>query len=66
MKKRIGIIGIGLMGHGIARNVAKHGYPLTVLEHPGNQPLDELKAAGATTETRAAALAAGADIIFFA
>lgn len=63
MKKRIGIIGIGLMGHGIARNVAKHGYPLTVLEHPGNQPLDELKAAGATTETRAAALAAGADII---
>ena len=40
MKKRIGIIGIGLMGNGIARNVAKHGYPLTVLEHPGNQPLD--------------------------
>ena len=63
MKKKIGIIGIGLMGHGIARNVARHGYPLTVLEHPGNQPLDELRAAGATTRTSAAALAAEADII---
>jgi 3-hydroxyisobutyrate dehydrogenase-like beta-hydroxyacid dehydrogenase len=63
MKTKIGMVGIGLMGHGIARNLAKHGYPLTVLEHAGNQPLDELKAAGVTTAATAAALAAGADII---
>ncbi len=63
MKTKIGMVGIGLMGHGIARNLAKHGYPLTVLEHAGNQPLDELKAAGVATATTAAALAAGADII---
>ena len=63
MKTKIGMVGIGLMGHGIARNLAKHGYPLTVLEHAGNQPLDELKAAGVATASTATALAAGADII---
>jgi 3-hydroxyisobutyrate dehydrogenase-like beta-hydroxyacid dehydrogenase len=43
--------------------LAKHGYALTVLEHAGNQPLDELKAAGVATATTAAELAAGADIV---
>ena len=63
MKKKIGMIGIGLMGHGIARNLIKHGYPLTVLEHPGNQPLDELKAAGASSLASASALAAQSEVI---
>ena len=63
MKKNIGMIGIGMMGHGIASNIAKHGYPLAVLEHPGNQPLDALKAAGARSFTRAAELAAQSDIV---
>ena len=61
--KHIGMVGIGLMGHGIARNLLKHGHALRVLEHAGNQPLDELKAAGATTATRAADLAAQAEIV---
>ena len=63
MKKNIGMIGIGMMGHGIASNIVKHGYPLAVLEHPGNQPLDALKAAGARSFTRAAELAAQSDIV---
>ena len=63
MKPRIGMAGIGLMGHGIARNLLRHGYPLTVLEHAGNQPLDELRAAGAATQASAAAMAAGADVV---
>ncbi|CAN7682947.1 NAD(P)-dependent oxidoreductase [Variovorax paradoxus] len=57
------MIGIGMMGHGIASNIARHGYPLAVLEHPGNQPLDALKAAGARSFTRAAELAAQSDIV---
>ena len=40
----VGLIGVGLMGHGIARNVAAKGFDLVVLEHPGHQPLDELRA----------------------
>jgi 3-hydroxyisobutyrate dehydrogenase-like beta-hydroxyacid dehydrogenase len=63
MKPRIAMAGIGLMGHGIAHNLLRHGYPLTVLEHAGNQPLDTLRAAGATTQARAAALAAQADVV---
>ncbi|HYP85054.1 NAD(P)-dependent oxidoreductase [Variovorax sp.] len=62
-KPSIGMVGIGLMGHGIASNIARHGYPLTVLEHPGNQPLDALKAAGARSVASLADLAAGADVI---
>ncbi len=61
--KKIGMIGIGLMGHGIASNIAKHGYPLTVLEHAGNQPLDALTAAGVKTATSAQALAAQSDVV---
>ena len=57
------MIGIGLMGHGIAGNLVRHGYPLTVLEHPGNQPLDALRGAGATTAQRASELAAAVDIV---
>ena len=61
--KNIGMVGIGMMGHGIATNVQKHGYELAVLEHAGNQPLDALKAGGARTFTSAAQLAARSDVV---
>lgn len=63
MKRQIGLIGVGLMGHGIARNVLKHGYPLTVVEHPGNQPLDELLRGGVRTVRTARELADQADVV---
>ncbi|MCC7548743.1 MAG: NAD(P)-dependent oxidoreductase [Burkholderiales bacterium] len=47
MKKAVGIIGVGLMGQGIAKNVIRRGYPLSLMDHPGNQPIDELVASGA-------------------
>ena len=61
--KRIGMIGVGLMGHGIATNIARHGYPLTLLEHPGNQPLDALLEAGASSTPEATALAGAVDVL---
>jgi len=61
--KQIGMVGIGLMGHGIAGNLLKHGHALAVLEHAGNQPLDALKAAGAVAFKRASDLAARSDIV---
>jgi 3-hydroxyisobutyrate dehydrogenase-like beta-hydroxyacid dehydrogenase len=61
--KKIGMVGIGMMGHGIASNLVKHGYSLAVLEHAGNQPLDALKAAGVTTHTSAATLASQVDVV---
>lgn len=63
MSIAVGMVGIGLMGHGIASNIIKHGHQLAVLEHAGNQPLDALMAAGAQTFQSAAALAAGCDVI---
>jgi len=62
-KPAIGMVGIGLMGHGIARNLLRHGYSLTMLEHSGNQPLDELLAAGATTATCGVQLAVSTDVL---
>ena len=60
---QIGMVGIGLMGHGIASNLVKHGHPLAVLDHPGNQPLDALLAAGAESFNSAAALAARSEVV---
>ena len=60
---RVGMIGIGLMGHGIARNLLAHGHRLTVLDHSGNQPLDALLAAGASCCATPAEVAQHADVV---
>ena len=59
----IGIIGVGLMGHGIAINVQKQGWNLGFLDHPGNQPTDDLKNAGAKQHSSIAELASTNDVI---
>jgi len=61
--KKIGMIGIGMMGHGIATNLLKHGHALTVLEHPGNQPLDGLITSGATVAKTPSDLASHSEIV---
>ena len=63
MGTRIGMIGIGLMGHGIAYNLALHGHALVVLDHPGNQPLDELTALGVQVRATAAEVVGDADCV---
>jgi 3-hydroxyisobutyrate dehydrogenase-like beta-hydroxyacid dehydrogenase len=63
MTTKIGMIGIGLMGHGIASNLIKHGHSLVLLEHEGNQPLEALIAAGAKTAKTPSALAAQVDMV---
>jgi len=60
---RIGMIGLGLMGLGIATNIVKKGFALTAMEHPGNQPLGELIAAGAQTAPTAQAVAQVSDTV---
>ena len=63
MMKNIGMIGIGMMGHGIATNLLKHGHSLTVLDHPGNQPLENLISSGAKVSSTPKDLASQSDII---
>jgi 3-hydroxyisobutyrate dehydrogenase-like beta-hydroxyacid dehydrogenase len=63
MKRNVGLIGVGMMGHGIAHNLVRHGHRLRVLEHPGNQPIDDLKALGVTTVGSPAELAVDTNVV---
>ena len=63
-KPRIGFIGIGLMGHGIAKNLVTKGYPLTVRVNRNRAPLEDLLAAGAKEVKTNADVAKNADIVF--
>ena len=63
-KPRIGFIGIGLMGHGIAKNLVTKGFPLTVRVNRNRAPLADLLAAGAKEVKTNADVARDADIVF--
>src|SRR5512143_2197224 len=63
-KPRIGFIGLGLMGHGMAKNLVTKGYPLTVRVHRNRKPLEDLVAAGAKEVKTNADVARNADIVF--
>lgn len=58
----IGLIGAGLMGHGMAANLLKHGHRVSVLAHRNRAPVDDLVARGAS-EVRSHAELARADVI---
>ncbi len=63
-KPRIGFVGLGLMGHGMARNLVTKGYPLAVRAHRNRKPLEDLVAAGAREVPSNADLARDNDIVF--
>ncbi|MER9720861.1 MULTISPECIES: NAD(P)-dependent oxidoreductase [unclassified Mesorhizobium] len=63
MKERIGFIGLGSMGAGMADNLLRKGWPLTVHVHRSRTAADRLIAAGATEAASPRALAAACDIV---
>lgn len=62
--RAIAFIGVGQMGHGIVKNLLRGGHDVTVLEHPGNVPLDDLIEAGLKVGDSVQAMAAQAEVIF--
>ena len=44
---RVGFVGLGLMGHGMAKNIVEKGHPLTIVAHRNRAPVDDLKSRGA-------------------
>lgn len=60
---RIGFIGIGLMGHGMAKHLLAKGFPLAFLVHRDRSRLADLVAAGARELPDAAALARESDAV---
>jgi 3-hydroxyisobutyrate dehydrogenase-like beta-hydroxyacid dehydrogenase len=63
-RKRVGLIGAGLMGHGIGRNILKNGYPLTVLVHRNRKPVEDLITGGAREAKTPRAIAEASDVVF--
>jgi 3-hydroxyisobutyrate dehydrogenase-like beta-hydroxyacid dehydrogenase len=63
MKEPVGFIGVGLMGHGMAKNIVEKGWPLTVLAHRKREGVDDLKARGAKEAATPRALAEASDIV---
>jgi 3-hydroxyisobutyrate dehydrogenase-like beta-hydroxyacid dehydrogenase len=65
MSKRpsIGFVGVGLMGHGMAKNLLAKGFPLALRVHRNRAAAQDLLAAGATEAASYADLARGADIV---
>ncbi len=63
-KDRIGFIGVGLMGHGMAKNLLEKGFPLTLMGNRNRAPVDALVAKGAREVKTPAEVAQHSDIIF--
>lgn len=61
---KIGFIGIGMMGHGMAKNLLAKGYALSFKVNRNRSNLADLIAAGAQEAPTNAACAQAADIVF--
>ncbi|MDH3378021.1 MAG: NAD(P)-dependent oxidoreductase [Gammaproteobacteria bacterium] len=63
MASRIGFVGAGVMGHGMAARILDAGYALTVIAHRNRTPIDDLVARGASEAYSYSELADSSDII---
>ncbi|GBD47173.1 NAD(P)-dependent oxidoreductase [Methylopila sp. Yamaguchi] len=61
--ERIGFVGLGLMGHGMAKNLVEKGYPLTVIAHRKREAVEDLVARGATEAKSLDELAGASDVV---
>ena len=61
--KTVGLIGVGLMGHGIGKNILAKGFKLNVLAHKNRIPVDSLISKGAHECKSVAEIAAQSDMV---
>ncbi len=62
-KPTIGFIGVGFMGHGLAANILKNGYPLVIKGNRNRTPVDDLVEKGAVEADTIETLMKSAEII---
>ena len=60
---RVGFLGIGLMGHGMAKNLIAKGFPLTLMVHRNRERAADLLAAGAREAKTPAEVTAVSDVV---
>ncbi len=61
---KVGFIGLGFMGHGMAKNIVDKGYALTILGRANRAPVDDLVGRGAVEVKTAQEVAAHSDVVF--
>lgn len=59
----IGFIGLGYMGHGMAKNIVEKGYALHAIANRKREAIEDLVTRGAVEATSPAALAAACDVV---
>jgi len=59
----VGFVGVGLMGHGMAKNAVEKGFPLRVVAHRRREAVDDLVGRGAVERPSLAAMAREVDVV---
>lgn len=59
----VGFVGLGMMGSGMAKNLVRKGFPLTVIAHANRAPVDALVKLGASEAASLEELAGRSDIV---
>lgn len=60
----VGFVGLGLMGHGMAKNIVEKGYALTVTAHRNRKPVEDLVDCGAIEVASPKEVAERSSIVF--
>ena len=60
----VGFVGVGLMGHGMAKNIIKGGYGLNVIAHRNRAPVEELVSRGAQEMSTLQELGENSSVVF--
>jgi 3-hydroxyisobutyrate dehydrogenase-like beta-hydroxyacid dehydrogenase len=63
-KEAIGFIGVGLMGHGMAKNIVEKGWSLTVMGRRNRKPVEDLIGRGASEAHSAREVGERASVVF--
>ncbi len=63
-KEPVGFVGLGMMGHGIAKNIVEKGYPLTVMGHKKRAPVDDMLRRGASEAKSPKEVAERSTVVF--
>ncbi len=62
-KQKIGFVGVGMMGHGMAKNLLNKGFEVTVMAHKNRKPIEDLLEQGAREAKTPRQVAEQSDIV---
>lgn len=63
MAKKIGFVGVGMMGHGMAKNLLLKGFAVSLLAHKNRKPIEDLLGQGATEAASPRAIADASEVV---